>query len=169
MQLKGVSTNLEFLRVITASGEPPGGGARAHVACLRYKRPFPLAYLSHAALSPTSLHRSLVRCAEAYAAGDTTTKFVENIDYAPHAGACAAWLGGSAAAPRVLRVWPAREHPFVLKQALPMCPNSWLALCAVEVVDAGLQTTVQDYPGRVALWSVGVPPSGAVFRPTAML
>ncbi len=32
--------------------------------------------------------------------------------------------------------------------------------CAVEIVQAGLQTTVQDYPGRVALWSVGVPPSG---------
>lgn len=31
---------------------------------------------------------------------------------------------------------------------------------AVEIVQAGLQTTVQDYPGRVALWSVGVPPSG---------
>lgn len=31
---------------------------------------------------------------------------------------------------------------------------------AVEFLDAGLQTTVQDYPGRVALWSVGVPPSG---------
>ena len=24
----------------------------------------------------------------------------------------------------------------------------------------GLQTSVQDYPGRVGLWHVGVPPSG---------
>lgn len=70
-QLKGVTTNLEFLREIAADPR--------------------------------------------YAAGDTTTKFVEGIDYAPH---------------------------------------------AVEIVQAGLQTTVQDYPGRVALWSVGVPPSG---------
>ena len=42
VQLKGVTTNLEFLRVIAAS--------------------------------------------PAYAAGDTTTKFVEGIDYSPHAG-----------------------------------------------------------------------------------
>ncbi|PSC69627.1 urea carboxylase [Micractinium conductrix] len=70
-QLKGVVTNLEFLRVIAASPR--------------------------------------------YAAGQTTTKFVEHMDYSPH---------------------------------------------AVEFLDAGLQTTVQDYPGRVALWSVGVPPSG---------
>lgn len=31
---------------------------------------------------------------------------------------------------------------------------------AFEVVEPGLLTTVQDYPGRVQLWSVGVPPSG---------
>lgn len=30
----------------------------------------------------------------------------------------------------------------------------------LEVVDAGLETTVQDYPGRVGRWDVGVPPSG---------
>jgi urea carboxylase len=30
----------------------------------------------------------------------------------------------------------------------------------VEVLAAGTQTTVQDYPGRVGFWSVGVPPSG---------
>src|SRR5579863_5803340 len=29
-----------------------------------------------------------------------------------------------------------------------------------EVLAAGTQTTVQDYPGRVGLWNVGVPPSG---------
>eukprot|EP00803_Ostreobium_quekettii_P002335 evm.model.scf_303EXC.6 EVM.evm.TU.scf_303EXC.6 scf_303EXC:97659-103117(+) len=32
----------------------------------------------------------------------------------------------------------------------------------IEVLDAGMQTTVQDYPGRVGLWHVGVPPSGAM-------
>jgi urea carboxylase len=30
----------------------------------------------------------------------------------------------------------------------------------VEVLLPGLQTTIQDLPGRVGLWSVGVPPSG---------
>lgn len=29
-----------------------------------------------------------------------------------------------------------------------------------EVVDGGSQTLVQDWPGRVGLWHVGVPPSG---------
>lgn len=31
---------------------------------------------------------------------------------------------------------------------------------AIEVVDPGVQTTVQDHPGRVGFWHVGVPPSG---------
>jgi len=31
---------------------------------------------------------------------------------------------------------------------------------ALEVLDGGLQTTVQDYPGRTGYWAVGVPPSG---------
>ncbi len=31
---------------------------------------------------------------------------------------------------------------------------------AVDVLDAGAQTTVQDYPGRTGFWNVGVPPSG---------
>jgi len=30
----------------------------------------------------------------------------------------------------------------------------------VEVLDGGTQTTVQDYPGRLGYWAVGVPPSG---------
>ncbi len=30
----------------------------------------------------------------------------------------------------------------------------------VEVLSPGTQTTIQDYPGRVGYWSVGVPPSG---------
>ena len=30
----------------------------------------------------------------------------------------------------------------------------------IEVVAPGTQTTVQDYPGRVGYWNVGVPPSG---------
>lgn len=31
---------------------------------------------------------------------------------------------------------------------------------AVEVLDPGVQTTVQDWPGRLGHWDVGVPPSG---------
>ncbi|MGA7415328.1 MAG: urea carboxylase, partial [Bryobacteraceae bacterium] len=31
---------------------------------------------------------------------------------------------------------------------------------AVEVIEGGTQTTVQDYPGRLGYWNVGVPPSG---------
>jgi urea carboxylase len=31
---------------------------------------------------------------------------------------------------------------------------------AIDVIDAGTQTTVQDYPGRLGYWDVGVPPSG---------
>ncbi len=34
------------------------------------------------------------------------------------------------------------------------------APCTVDVMEAGAQTTVQDYPGRVGYWAVGVPPSG---------
>jgi len=30
----------------------------------------------------------------------------------------------------------------------------------VEIIDAGTYTTVQDYPGRVGYWDIGVPPSG---------
>ncbi len=31
---------------------------------------------------------------------------------------------------------------------------------SVEVIAGGTQTTIQDYPGRVGYWNVGVPPSG---------
>jgi urea carboxylase len=31
---------------------------------------------------------------------------------------------------------------------------------AIEILDGGVQTTVQDYPGRLGYWHVGVPPSG---------
>src|SRR5712671_6895184 len=30
----------------------------------------------------------------------------------------------------------------------------------LEVLTAGTQTTIQDYPGRLGFWNVGVPPSG---------
>ena len=31
---------------------------------------------------------------------------------------------------------------------------------AIDVIESGVQTTVQDYPGRLGYWHVGVPPSG---------
>ncbi len=31
---------------------------------------------------------------------------------------------------------------------------------SIEVLKPGIQTTVQDYPGRIGFWNVGVPPSG---------
>ena len=31
---------------------------------------------------------------------------------------------------------------------------------SIEVIEPGIQTTVQDYPGRVGYWHVGMPPSG---------
>jgi urea carboxylase len=31
----------------------------------------------------------------------------------------------------------------------------------IEVIEAGTYTTVQDYPGRIGYWDVGVPPSGS--------
>ncbi|HEY1986418.1 MAG TPA: urea carboxylase [Terracidiphilus sp.] len=31
---------------------------------------------------------------------------------------------------------------------------------AIEVIEGGTQTTIQDYPGRLGYWHVGVPPSG---------
>jgi urea carboxylase len=34
------------------------------------------------------------------------------------------------------------------------------APCTVEVIAGGTQTTIQDYPGRIGYWNVGVPPSG---------
>jgi urea carboxylase len=33
---------------------------------------------------------------------------------------------------------------------------------AIDVVEPGTQTTIQDYPGRLGLWHVGVPPSGPI-------
>src|SRR5215472_17580726 len=31
---------------------------------------------------------------------------------------------------------------------------------AIDVIEPGTQTTIQDYPGRLGYWYVGVPPSG---------
>ena len=36
----------------------------------------------------------------------------------------------------------------------------------LDVLDGGTQTTLQDYPGRLGYWAVGVPPSGPDGRPS---
>ncbi|MCS7009131.1 MAG: 5-oxoprolinase/urea amidolyase family protein, partial [Chthoniobacterales bacterium] len=41
-----------------------------------------------------------------------------------------------------------------LLPSIPYCPN------AVEVIEPGTLTTLQDWPGRIGYWHVGVPPSG---------
>jgi urea carboxylase len=41
-----------------------------------------------------------------------------------------------------------------LLESIPYTP------IAIEVVDGGTQTTVQDSPGRLGYWDIGVPPSG---------
>lgn len=40
-------------------------------------------------------------------------------------------------------------------QSFPLVSNAF-----IEILDGGLMTSVQDYPGRKRMWSVGVPPSG---------
>lgn len=41
-----------------------------------------------------------------------------------------------------------------------LTPTEW----SIEVVDGGIQTTVQDAPGRIGYWDVGVPPCGPMDR-----
>ncbi|MDQ0970192.1 urea carboxylase [Neobacillus niacini] len=41
-----------------------------------------------------------------------------------------------------------------------MLKNFAPAESAIEVLDGGIQTTVQDFPGRIGHWDVGVPPCG---------
>ncbi|HEX7987789.1 MAG TPA: biotin carboxylase N-terminal domain-containing protein, partial [Duganella sp.] len=38
--------------------------------------------------------------------------------------------------------------------AMPYRPRT------IDVLDGGIQSTLQDYPGRTGLWAVGIPPSG---------
>ncbi|MET0281407.1 MAG: urea carboxylase [Steroidobacteraceae bacterium] len=55
------------------------------------------------------------------------------------------------------------DAPFARGRAWTRCLEQ-LAYRAdtLEVLSAGTQTTVQDYPGRLGYWAVGVPPSGAM-------
>lgn len=40
--------------------------------------------------------------------------------------------------------------------------NVSIDLPALEVLDGGFHSTIQDFPGRIGYWGVGVPPSGAM-------
>ncbi|MEQ9860311.1 urea carboxylase [Pectobacterium cacticida] len=51
--------------------------------------------------------------------------------------------------------------PFASGQPWTRCLDTLVYQATTcEVVSAGTQTTLQDYPGRCGYWSVGVPPSG---------
>ncbi|WP_312458034.1 urea carboxylase [Pseudescherichia sp.] len=54
-----------------------------------------------------------------------------------------------------------RDAPFASGQPWTRClENLSYQAATLEVISAGTQTTVQDYPGRQGYWAVGVPPSG---------
>jgi len=54
-----------------------------------------------------------------------------------------------------------RDASFASGQPWTRClENLSYQAATLEVVSAGTQTTVQDYPGRQGYWAVGVPPSG---------
>ena len=51
--------------------------------------------------------------------------------------------------------------PFALGTPRTRCPEGLrYSANTFEVISAGTQTTVQDFPGRLGYWAVGVPPSG---------
>ncbi|MFF2820842.1 urea carboxylase [Kitasatospora cineracea] len=62
-------------------------------------------------------------------------------------------LGLLRAIPAVPEVADAAHHTGTLAQVADPTPR-------IEVVRAGTQTTVQDWPGRTGYWHVGVPPCG---------
>jgi urea carboxylase len=51
-------------------------------------------------------------------------------------------------------VFNAGRQTTAFLSTLKFMPNT------IDVVDGGVQTTVQDFPGRLGYWDVGVPPSG---------
>ncbi|SAK78318.1 urea carboxylase [Caballeronia catudaia] len=53
------------------------------------------------------------------------------------------------------------DAPFASGQPWTRCLETLnYRASTVEVVSGGTQTTVQDYPGRLGYWAVGIPPSG---------
>ena len=55
-----------------------------------------------------------------------------------------------------------RRHGVRARAARPRAISSGFAYRprTIEVIEPGVQTTVQDWPGRLGYWDVGVPPSG---------
>jgi urea carboxylase len=51
-------------------------------------------------------------------------------------------------------VFPAGQQTTRYLDAFHYAPST------IDVLDGGVMTTIQDYPGRVGYWNVGVPPSG---------
>jgi hypothetical protein len=112
-----------------------------------------------------------------FAAGDTTTKFLEDFHFSPRVmevvlpGAPAAAAAAAAAASCQVCMWTCCHALCVKRRAKLLdvicgCSSSIavLLLCwctnKLSLHPAGLQTSVQDWPGRTQLWHVGVPPSG---------
>ena len=58
---------------------------------------------------------------------------------------------------RQLSFWPEMQQGTVCTRSLAEFPY---APATFEILSGGTQTTVQDYPGRLGFWNVGVPPSG---------
>lgn len=52
------------------------------------------------------------------------------------------------------KVFPAGQQTTQYLSSFSYQPNT------IDVLDGGVMTTIQDYPGRQGLWDVGVPPSG---------
>ncbi|WP_213936009.1 5-oxoprolinase/urea amidolyase family protein, partial [Klebsiella variicola] len=81
-------------------------------------------------------------------------------------------IAGLAQALAETRLYGVETNRLYLKQILGFAPftagEPWTRCLeqlryradTVEVLSAGTQTSVQDYPGRLGYWAVGVPPSG---------
>ncbi|SDR49632.1 urea carboxylase [Paraburkholderia fungorum] len=78
-------------------------------------------------------------------------------------------LDGALAATRLYGVETNRDYlrqiiddtPFANGEPWTRClDNLRYRATTVEVLSGGTQTTVQDYPGRLGYWAVGIPPSG---------
>lgn len=52
------------------------------------------------------------------------------------------------------KVFPAGEQTTRYLNSFEYRPHT------IDVLDGGVMTTIQDYPGRIGYWAVGVPPSG---------
>ena len=91
------------------------------------------------------------------------------IAHAPDRDGARAALDAALAATRLHGVETNRDYlrrvladrPFASGEPWTRCLEALdYRACAIEVLAAGTQTTVQDWPGRIGYWAVGVPPSG---------